>query len=485
MYRTGLREAVIVTIRTTNDFVTRIEYHNAYHMTGIYSSQRWYRIDCRPTDDCFMLIKSVGRNVSERNKYFWSSSVHKDTKIMRINDVLSTVDLGKVRASRNGHLEIANLLTFNGFISYWILQDVIPYNITHVGWASHSFPPVQKPPSHHIAHRITYISLGPQRFSYVTCYEVQPINSGHLYALVTPFDWATWACIVISFLLCLVICLFITAKNGLFNIDGMAMGDSFSGVRMLIAIRVILVGTVLSNWYTTIFTMEMIVPVTYVSTWNNLVQDVEGLQVMIPFSLLDEIEIDTSNMSDISRHAYFFNNVMQRLVGLSGGQGNKRQLSAYVKLAKNTVNFLRSYLGIGTDGRSYGNGTYNKQLAMGMNAPYDRNTFKKSPVQPISHREPNLLLKSLSTCGKVAFIDTKDNIAELTPFLNDNKRRIKYLRGDDDILFSVPRGWQILSVRYNYGLKRLKVMITSGILSHWEMLYSFQNHRKGFTHYAN
>lgn len=107
-----------------------------------------------------------------------------------------------------------------------------------------------------------------------------------------------------------------------------------------------------------------------------------------------------------------------------------------------------------------------------------------SPYKPIHYKEVERFVNTLSTCEKTAFIDTKENIASLLPFVNDNADKRKYFAGKEPF-FTVVRGWDIFPIRANYVQKRLKVMIHSGIYGHWEAWFRFAKPNKLFHHYAN
>ncbi|OXA54855.1 hypothetical protein Fcan01_11576 [Folsomia candida] len=94
---------------------------------------------------------------------------------------------------------------------------------------------------------------------------------------------------------------------------------------------------------------------------------------------------------------------------------------------------------------------------------------QQSPLIPIDYNETDRLLETLSTCRKVAFLDTKENIASILPFLNDNENRVKYLAGEDSFC-RIIRGWQIFPIRGNYAEKRLKINNVWNILP-LEILY--------------
>lgn len=110
--------------------------------------------------------------------------------------------------------------------------------------------------------------------------------------------------------------------------------------------------------------------------------------------------------------------------------------------------------------------------------------LRYSPLKPIQYSETVRLVEKLSTCGKIEFLDTTENIASLLPFLNDNQDKIKYLSGIEPF-FKVARGWKIYPVRENYVEKRLHIMLSSGIYGHWETWFRLLKSPKLFHHYAN
>lgn len=110
--------------------------------------------------------------------------------------------------------------------------------------------------------------------------------------------------------------------------------------------------------------------------------------------------------------------------------------------------------------------------------------LSETPIKPIQDNETDRLVKKLSTCGKIAFIDTTENIAAILPFLNDNPDHIKYLTGVEPF-FKASRGWLIYPVRGNYAERRLQIMVSSGIYGHWENWYRLLKTRRLFHIYAN
>lgn len=94
-------------------------------------------------------------------------------------------------------------------------------------------------------------------------------------------------------------------------------------------------------------------------------------------------------------------------------------------MAQRLVKMIRS----GTEGRYYGNGTFSIYEFKFDRPPYNKSTLSECPTQPVSYAErDNIIVKRLSTCGKVALMDTKENTMANTKFLNDNTENIRNLR---------------------------------------------------------
>lgn len=266
-HRLGFREVIVVELSmhggdliASAGPVLRMYYYNDYHLSfsvvGIKASKRWYPIDCSPTA-CLKKLQHLSKNASENSKYFWSSYVEAYGRMIRLDDLLSIKGLTKIQSSRNDYRKVANLVTFNVFISYWILQDVIHKPITNVTW-SHQVFPVQKHESLSRATHVNFVTRVNPRLSFVSCYDVKPINSGHLSALTLPFDYITWICTLISLTMFTIVCAFlsISSGGGLFAI-GMFLENSASelssssviGLRTLISIWAVMAGIILPNFY--------------------------------------------------------------------------------------------------------------------------------------------------------------------------------------------------------------------------------------------
>ncbi|OXA43134.1 hypothetical protein Fcan01_22102 [Folsomia candida] len=401
-HRLGFREVIVVELSmhggdliASAGPVLRMYYYNDYHLSfsvvGIKASKRWYPIDCSPTA-CLKKLQHLSKNASENSKYFWSSYVEAYGRMIRLDDLLSIKGLTKIQSSRNDYRKKHESLS----------------RATHVNFVTRVNP----------------------RLSFVSCYDVKPINSGHLSALTLPFDYITWRAFCdrnVSRKFCVRAFVIICNRTTHPYID---------------------LGCYGGNYFTqflqkTFFTMEMIIPVRYISPWNNLLQ-VEGIQILIPFNLLDEKLEDTAVMSGIIRRAFFFIEVLERSMELADLPKGYTRFDPLIKIGTTLVTMIRPYFGIGADadGRSYGNGTLNKYFTIGGRFN-NKSAFSECPVQPVSYRETKAFLNTLSTCDKIAFMDKEKNIDALVPFLNDNPNGVKYLKGNNDLFFTSPRRWQI------------------------------------------
>lgn len=154
----------------------------------------------------------------------------------------------------------------------------------------------------------------------------------------------------------------------------------------------------------------------------------------------------------------------------------------YKNTALNLLTKINPYFGWRQNFTDLGNGSF----VFNDPATFNDSVLKDLPIQPVDYDERDSygIAKSLSSCGKVALMDTKENIVEMTSFLNDNRERKIYVSGHGDSFFPTIRGWKLRPVRNSYAEKRLKVMISSGILKHLEFLYKLWKPQKLLNHYA-
>ncbi|OXA41055.1 hypothetical protein Fcan01_24341 [Folsomia candida] len=506
IHQLRVREVIIIELfQCKNELISltsriswlRMYYHYIYFIdrpiAGVELSEPWYTINCSH-EDCFTEIQLVAKNVAKRNKYFWGTHLILDTNWTSIHHLHTLINLTAIQSDRHGYQQVAHLTTFNGFVKFWILQDVLKYNLGQF-YTPHNIAPIQKLTSSIYTKGFIFVPYDIQKFSYASCYQVMSSNlGGTLSSLTTPFDKATWICLMISHFTAILLLTSISEKldfNEAFLVIGVSLensvlstyrpGKCILSLRMVIAVWAIITATMLSNIYKTCFTMEMILPTTY-RTLLNSVMDVEGMKVLMPINLLDDNDFEKFNLGAYVRYKFFFDEILQRSLQVVVTQDGYKQLDAFIKLAKDLVNMIQPYFGIGADGKLFHNGTFSRLLQP--HVAYNYSTLMECPIQPIKYTDTSSL-KVLHTCGKVALMDTKENIAAVLPFLNDNPDNVKYLQIEDDSYFTVTRGWHIDSVRENYAVRQLHTMRSSGIFIHWETMLKLWKPAKLFHHYAN
>lgn len=89
----------------------------------------------------------------------------------------------------------------------------------------------------------------------------------------------------------------------------------------------------------------------------------------------------------------------------------------------------------------------------------------------------------------MALIDTKENIAKITNFLNDHHQTATYVKVDGESFFTERRpdirGWGMPPIRSDYVKKRLKRLISSGIVTHLKDMYNMWRPPKLLGYSAN
>ncbi|OXA37608.1 hypothetical protein Fcan01_27706 [Folsomia candida] len=214
--------------------------------------------------------------------------------------------------------------------------------------------------------------------------------------------------------------------------------------------------------------------------------DISGIKILMPFSLLDDYESIPRN--DYIRYKYFYMGLLVRCLKLAEQSVGYKRLVRYKKTLKSMSEVLQYHFGF--DAKS-GHFTKGRTLSELDDAPYpppyNKSALQDFPIQPIEFdmEDSYKIVKLLSSCGKVALMETKDNIRKITTFLNDNAYKIAYVSGDGDFFFNALAGWKMIPVRESYGEKRLKVMLSSGIWAHWESLYKLWKPEKLLDYYAN
>ncbi|OXA38670.1 hypothetical protein Fcan01_26561 [Folsomia candida] len=499
----GLRDVLIVDVKSLMEKsqLLRFRYHNLYHIEtppiGIEHSKPWYTIDC-VHQHCFNELGMISKNVSKLNKYFWSSPYQFTTSILTPSYFSGRMDL-----SFHGFRKIVNLTTLNGFLSFLILQDMWALELANVT-AQHRIPFIRRLAL--INRRgFTFTLYEYQSYSFVSCYNVKS-SFDLVSALLSPFDTASWTWLAISFTTVVTIVTAFRTKfvsDGLYLMVGISLENSvllsraiyearfgrekhyLLGLYTIVAVWILLVGTILANWYKTWFTMEMIIPTKFQSPWDS-VFDVKGIQILMPFLLLQTYDRDLLPPRVAHyRYKYFYMQILFRCKEIMSEGTKYERLVQYSRTARSLFEGLIHHFGYDENLNIVGNGMF---TGWPENPPaYNKSALQDFPIQPVEYnREDSYeIFKTLLSCGKVALLDTKENIVRMTSYLNDNDKKITFVSGHGDSFFSTFTGWVWLPVRESYAEKRLKVMISSGIWAHWNSLYKLWHLEKQLDHYAN
>ncbi|OXA43017.1 Trypsin V-B [Folsomia candida] len=355
-----------------------LKYFNTYHHSGLVvagkPSQRWYTIECLSHDgaQCFRSAQIVGKDINELSKYFVEITLYRGRK-----DVESKVRKWYDRGCEERELhEIVKLTKLSELASFWSFQDASKYSNLNIT-PRHRTPAPQDNPDM----EYTYVTGSVESFSFVSCYKER-----------------------------------FPAKSNVF------------GVRLLLWVWILMSGTVLTNWYKTSFTLEMIVPVMYASpleTWLDI-PDMEALLPLNMFQVLDSESFGAYSLFHLRMHEKFttstrYRAIAEQLSNIKVDPSDRRK-------PINEESFVK------------------EEFMTRWERILKTHLLRYSPLKPIQYSETVRLVEKLSTCGKIEFLDTTENIASLLPFLNDNQDKIKYLSGIEPF-FKVARGWKIYPVR--------------------------------------
>lgn len=286
----------------------RIElyYHNIYHHDSLLlvgqPSKPWYNVNCSIVEKhlCFSKLQGIRKKVRNMNKYFWRMK-----RIYNLEDAKLEHNLKNWYDKGSKELkmkEVSGLENIDQFVQFWLIQDANEYAHLNLS-AIYTSPKIGK----FGLHSYPFVIQQVQTFSFLSCHKVRP-ETFIMSSLISPFDLASWVCIVLTLLIVVLILTALVVPPGLNGVR-VAIGiclensvldklNSFQsrfpgqgdilGVHLLIGMWVVLTGTVLTNWYKTILTMEMIVPATYHTPWESLF-DIEELQVLLPFNFPNPI----------------------------------------------------------------------------------------------------------------------------------------------------------------------------------------------------
>ncbi|OXA36751.1 hypothetical protein Fcan01_28489 [Folsomia candida] len=494
----GSREVIVVDITKLTDDMThlRLSYYNRYHIQkppiGIESSERWYTIDCMPPN-CLHRVSQLSREVFKRNKYFWSSLVRFTQTVEDIRDFS-----GFINQSCDVYRAIAGLTNFNGFLNFLLLEDVLVYDLRNIT-AHHFISPILRLGNSRGKEKGDgFVLHEVQSFSFVSCYNTRS-NFDVALALTTPFDLTCCTLLAISFATVVTILTILRPKilsDGVLIAVGLSLENSVLspyateatfiqkkhqslGLYGIHALWMILIGTVLTNWYKTWFTMEMIIPTKYHSPLESVMDD-DGFQVMLPVFLLEDGGFYVDQRIGYKQYQSFYWGIFVRCMGLARQTTKYKGLDKYRRRANSLFQELWHHFGYDSN--------FKKGAFKDRRSNNSKNPLPDHLIQPIQYASGDSygIRRTLSNCGKkVALMDSKENIARITSFLNDNTENIGFVSGDGDIFFTEFTGWTVILAHESYAEKRLKVMISSGILAHWNCFYKLWKPSKLMDYYAN
>lgn len=271
-----LVEIILVDVTKHDNSSLSFEYHNVYHIKspafGMWHSQEWYHIGCESAD-CFDRLALISKNVSWLNKYFWTMS-----DIILPSGLVGQVQAKKIRESRHVYKRIADVNSFHGFLYFLILQDTRINTFASV-IRLHSLDPMKRVNLNMLRRSgDTFVIYDVHTYSFVSCHGIRR-NSAVFGALSSPLDTTSWAWVGICFLTLVLILTSMLKRHvsdAVFLAIGITLENSASlsvyedifrrrgystfGIYTLVAIWTIFIGTIMTNWYKTWFTMEMIVP---------------------------------------------------------------------------------------------------------------------------------------------------------------------------------------------------------------------------------
>ncbi|OXA40832.1 hypothetical protein Fcan01_24232 [Folsomia candida] len=461
---------------------TTFSYHNKYYSKTVSNtSEPWISVECHNLDvirdTCFPKISTVSEQLSKLNKYYWRPFDRDEptfaySKFHRLHEELL----------KNGETKwffenLASSTTIDEFLCIWILEDVLRHEMLPLAGGDQINAAFIVGSLNFNTFYSDIILLRTKSLKFLSCHQV-----GHHVStfgpLFSPFDGETWLCILLSFTLTsLLISLLLksySVLSGAFLPFGILVESSvLSGINLskvnatachlLIGIWVVMIGTVLTNWYKTSFTMEMIVPEDVTAPWRTFI-DVADFNFFIPvefFNFDPGLSIDYDGLIRSFYYKLFL--FLKRLTWPHPQFGDTNIVEGRNDIVLRWHDAMTAAA------------TWN----MGYPA------FKSVEVlRPLMYNSTEHFIKNLTGCEHVGYLDTGENIDSLLAFLNDKiMRRKSFMKGEDEILNHF-QGWELPSIRNSYVFERMKIMVSSGIYGYIDSWYKRVKPMKLFNHYA-
>ncbi|OXA54460.1 hypothetical protein Fcan01_10994 [Folsomia candida] len=299
-------------------FQLEIHCYNRYFPAPLgNSSLPWVTISCRINfhlSSCFNQLSTFTRDVSHLNKFFWTVEAWRNTTKSGLGMDLDVIKYVKDKffsrnRKSNNDLEIARLTTFDAFIGFWIFSDVLQTSefklVQNLG-TLHYLPVNQEfRLAAHNFHSVIPIRL--KSWSFLSCHGVGHHTSAFA-QLFTPFQKIAWVFVAFSIF---VILTFLNVPKFdscvTFLVVGIILENSVllsydemlprnwrkHSFRVCSGFFSLIFGTLLTNWYKTSFTKEMIIPTEQTAPWRTIF-DIKNLTFYIPYETLmtpDEVKL--------------------------------------------------------------------------------------------------------------------------------------------------------------------------------------------------
>lgn len=210
--------------------------------------------------------------------------------------------------------------------------------------------------------------------------------------------------------------------------------------------------------------------------------DVDGIKILMPLYLFNKYGKEGISANK-RRYSNFYYEIFARAKRIVFGAGEGGHLGRYKKIARAMAEMILPYVGVPVKLETLSFHEWNL-TEFNTSLQY---LSKYHTVKPVEYDEKDShgIVKTLSSCEKVALIDLKENIKATTSYLNDNEDKRTYVRVDGDTFFSVTRGWTFNPDRGRYIEKRIKVLMWSGIFKRWEIIYNLWRPKRLLHEYAN
>ncbi|OXA40972.1 hypothetical protein Fcan01_24244 [Folsomia candida] len=358
--------------------------------------------------------------------------------------------------------------SFQDFIAYTILSETL-FNVTPplkvYNKDVYQYFGLDRKQYYITSHQI--ILVGSKSYSFLSCYGIKKENSYQVFT--DPFHTYVWLSIITIVLVFTLITtvpkhrsvdmdIVILTFSVLLEIsltERIKKGFPSKIIRHLFWVW-IFSSIVLTSYYKDIFTTEVILPFKPSLTWDHIYDlfDQKGFQFYFPVPAHVETYFESYSNGTPFRSIYDLESYIDIKLAASYG-GNLPRLLGYKRLAEA---LLASEGDLGM-----------KRIWKGLH-----------------YKWPFDIYSNLSNCGRSVYLDERENIRDIIPFLNDNKDGTVFMSGaDKDFLLE----WNTIEIdptpRGNFVLKRVKFLLTSGIYHWWEAWFAKTRPKKLFPYYAN